>query len=91
MRAEKTAWRNLGDVGVIIELGEKRNFHEVNAVGILIWTLCDGERNINDVAARISEEYEIELAAAEQDVEQFLDVLAQKELITWSPNAANGS
>ena len=55
--------------------------HNFNEVAARVWELIDGQRTVADIAAVISDEYEVQLAVAEADILAFLDELLQKDLI----------
>jgi hypothetical protein len=54
---------------------------KLNAVGEQIWKLCDGERDVNQIASLVSEKYEITLEEALVDVKKYLSDLIENELI----------
>ncbi|GAB4405425.1 MAG: hypothetical protein OHK0052_27410 [Anaerolineales bacterium] len=55
----------------------------LNAVGARIWQLLDGKRSLREVAAIVSNEYDVSAAQAEQDTEEFLRRLFDLKAIQW--------
>lgn len=54
----------------------------LNEVGARMWTLFDGKRTLDQIAALVCTEYAVERAQAEQDVLHFANELAERDLVT---------
>lgn len=72
-----------GDEAVIVS-GAENVVCLLNPVGSRIWELCDGSRTAAHIARVLTEEFEVDLAAAQQAVTAFLDELVAKKLVAWS-------
>jgi hypothetical protein len=56
----------------------------LNTVGSRIWELADGTRTVDEIAEALTEEFEVEVSEARQSVVEFVDELADKELLVWA-------
>jgi hypothetical protein len=56
----------------------------LNPVGSRIWELCDGSRTLDQIAAALTGEFEVDLAHARQSVADFAAGLLDRDLLTWS-------
>lgn len=52
--------------------------HQLNLVGGMIWNLCDGSRNPEDIVAELAAEFEVEREILSRDVEDFVDDLVNR-------------
>ena len=68
---------NQGGVLLHLESGE---YHGVNATGLAIWDLLDGERTVAEVAAELRGRAEDPPGDLEQDVAEFLGGLSERGL-----------
>lgn len=55
----------------------------LNGVGSRVWELADGSRTIDEIAQVLVEEYDVEFEQAHESVLQFVQELANKNLLTW--------
>lgn len=69
----------------VLLLPEQGQVRVLNEVGARIWQLVDGKRSIVDIAAVLSTEYEVALSDAETDTLAFLQLLAERGLVTLNP------
>jgi len=53
----------------------------LNAVSRVIWQCLEEETEIATIVAAVTEQFEVEPAQAEADIEAFLDKLRQKDLL----------
>lgn len=79
----RTASRLFNGEAVIISPAENM-VRMLNPVGSRIWELCDGSRTLDQIAAALAEEFEVDVAHARQSVAAFVADLLDKELLTWS-------
>ena len=49
----------------------------VNEVGVFIWNMLKDEVTMDDIVAKIVEEYEVEDAVARADAQEFIDKLVE--------------
>lgn len=52
--------------------------HQLNLVGGMIWSLCDGSRDISALVAEMAREFEVEADILLRDVETFVDDLLKR-------------
>jgi len=79
------AWKHLGEQIVIVELGAKRFFHELDPVAGHIWKLCDGSHSKEQIVKSVYETFDAPIEQIGQDVEEFLQELVNKELLEEMP------
>jgi hypothetical protein len=79
----KTASRIIDGEAVIV-IPEKGVVNILNLVGSRIWELLDGKNNSQDIARIISQEFEVADTAAHKDVQEFIQELSDKGLITFN-------
>jgi hypothetical protein len=60
----------------------------LNPVGIVVFSLLDGTHGVDDLAARVADEFEIDEAAARADVVSFLDELRQAGMLAETAEAS---
>lgn len=75
-----TAVRKIDDVFYVMH-PDTSELHNFNDVATRVWELVDGQRTVAEIAAVITDEYEVEPAVAEADILAFLDELLQKDII----------
>ena len=56
----------------------------LNAVGSRIWDLADGERNIENIAKILTEEFDVSYETALEDATEFTGDLAEKEIMGFA-------
>jgi len=75
--------RVVGDEAVLVLPGQGQ-VKVLNEVGARIWSLADGSRTVRQIAQEICQEFEVEEAQADADVQYFIDVLVQKGILLLS-------
>jgi hypothetical protein len=68
----------------ILVLAEQNKVKVLNELGTRIWEMVDGQQSIRQIAARLCEEYEVDLSQAEQDTLEFLAELDGRGLLQVS-------
>ncbi len=79
VRNPKLAWREVDGAMVIIS-PEDSQVHELNETASLIWKHAEGD-SLEEMANRISAEYEVGLETARADLEELLAALQEKQLV----------
>ncbi|HEX7708870.1 MAG TPA: PqqD family protein [Thermoanaerobaculia bacterium] len=83
--SENVVCRNVGGEAILVPIrnnvGNLDFVYTLSPVAARIWSLLDGERNVNAVIEAILEEYETDRETAVADVEELLVDLAGAELI----------
>jgi len=80
-RHPDTAFRQVGDEGGLVVLPGRAEVKVLNPVGIAVFALLDGSRDVDTLAATIAGEFEIELAQAREDVIEFLTELQREGML----------
>jgi pyrroloquinoline quinone biosynthesis protein D len=76
----ETAARKIDDLFYVMN-PDTSELHNFNEVGTRIWELIDGQRTVADIAAVLTQEYEVDGATVEADLLEFLTSLQGKGLI----------
>jgi len=80
-RHPDTAFRKVGDEGGLVVLPGRAEVKVLNPVGIAVFSLLDGSRDVDALAAKVAEEFDIETDQARADVAEFLDELQRDGLL----------
>ena len=83
-RHPDTAFRQIGDEGGLVVLPGRAEVKVLNPVGIAVFSLLDGSRDLDTLAATIAGEFEIELDRAREDVVLFLTELQREGMLADS-------
>ena len=86
-RHPDTAFRQIGDEGGLVVLPGRAEVKVLNPVGIAVFSLLDGSRDLDTLVESVAEEFEIEISQAREDVVAFLAEL-QREGMLAEPAAA---
>jgi hypothetical protein len=73
-------FRELAAGGVLLHL-RTGQYHGVNSLGAVIWSLLDGERTQKAVVAEVRARLQDSPPTLEADVERFLDGIRRRDLI----------
>lgn len=79
----RTAARVFSGEAVVITPAENR-VRMLNPVGSRVWELADGTRTLDEIAAALTAEFEVDLAEARTSVAAFVEELLGKGLLTWA-------
>jgi hypothetical protein len=84
-RSQEVVCRNVGREAILVPIrnnvGNLDFVYTLSPVAARVWSLLDGQRNVDAVVDAIHEEYEIDRETAGVDVEELLADLAGAELI----------
>ena len=80
-RHPDTAFRQIGDEGGLVVLPGKAEVKVLNPVGIAVYALLDGTRDVDALARAVAETFDVDSDTARRDVEAFLDDLRQAGMI----------
>ena len=81
LRHPAVEWREIDGESTLVLPYEPAASHELNEVASRIWELCDGRRTVREIAARVVEEFEVDLATAEDDAGEFVREMLQGGLL----------
>jgi hypothetical protein len=87
IRNPKLAWREVDGAMVIISPQDSQ-VHELNETASLIWKHGEGE-SLEEIAQRLSAEYDVSLELARADIGELVATLEQKHLVSVA-TAAKG-
>ena len=75
-RSSSIIARRTGDEYVLVpvtnNIADMTSMYTLNETGAFIWDLIDGERSVDQIAAAMAAEYDIDAAMALSDVETYL-------------------
>jgi hypothetical protein len=81
-RNSRVATRTIDGEAVIVSPDDSM-LHNLNEVATIVWEMADGRHSLSDIAARLSEDYEVDAKEAMQDVQALCDELASKGVLEW--------
>ena len=67
MQKDEVIWRRIGDTIVVIK-EDGLSSHTLNKTAAFIWELCDGKLEINEIAVKLHERFDVSLEDALSDV-----------------------
>jgi len=74
---------DVSDKGTVI-LIMSGMMHQLNLVGGMVWSLCDGTRSLDDVVDALLTEFDVERDVLEGDVRDFVDDLTRRGWLTYA-------
>jgi hypothetical protein len=83
IHSPRTASRVFGQDAVVISPAEN-TVRMLNPTGSRIWELADGSRTMEEIALLLTEEFDVALPEARQQVAEFLADLEAKGLVSWA-------
>ena len=72
--------RRIDDTVVVIK-EDGLSSHILNKTAAFIWELCDGGRNIEDIAKRVHQQFEVSLEEARQDTVTLINELKRAGIL----------
>jgi len=85
IRNPKLAWREVDGAMVIISPQDSQ-VHELNETASLIWKHGEAE-SMEEIAERISAEYDVSLEVARADIGELVATLKEKQLVSVTTEA----
>jgi hypothetical protein len=82
IHVQNVAYRVYGSDAVIISPDEGM-VRMLNPTATQIWQLADGNRSVEEIAAALTAEFDVELSQARQSVIRLLTELSERQLIEW--------
>jgi coenzyme PQQ biosynthesis protein PqqD len=80
MRGASAVSREVQGALVVLDVHSGRYF-ALDEVGARIWSLCDGSREVVEVASALATEYDAPAAVIERDVVELVEELRKQSLI----------
>jgi hypothetical protein len=68
-------------VPVRAQVGDLGSIYKFNGTGTLIWKLLETPRTVLEITAAVAQEYQVELAQAEQDVTRLMNEMSSVGLV----------
>ena len=68
-------------VPVRAKVGDLASIYRFNGTGTLIWKLLESPRTVSELATEVADEYSVELAQAERDVNEFVSEMKSVGLV----------
>lgn len=84
-RHPDSAFRKIGEEGGLVVLPGTAEVKVLNPSGIVVFSMLDGTHDVDAIATRVAEEFEIDLPAARVDVVSFLDELRRAGMLAEPP------
>ena len=78
---QEAIWRRIGDTIVVIK-EDGLSSHVLNKTAAFIWELCDGNLDIEDVATRVHQRFDVSLENAQADVHDIIEELTMAGIVT---------
>jgi hypothetical protein len=77
--------------GEIVALDEEGRGQLISSTAALLWQLLDGTASVDDLAADVADVFELDIAAARRDVEDFaLEMVARGLVVPPGPVSGDG-
>ncbi|MBC7327390.1 PqqD family protein [bacterium] len=77
--------RKVGDLNILVPIGQEvldlNAVITLNETGAYLWELLEEERSAEELAIALSEEFDVDIAQARIDVENFLKELRETGLV----------
>ncbi len=71
-----------GDEGTVILLISGM-MHQLNLLGGMIWTLCDGQRDIEQLVTELQKEFDVDPTILQADVQEFVADLVERGWLSY--------
>ena len=93
IKDQQSVTRSIAGETIIVPIksgvGDLNSIYTLNEVGSRIWQLIDGARTAGQIAQAITEEYDVTMEAAAQDVTELLGALEAEGLIRQLAESGN--
>lgn len=80
VRNDDIAWRRIEDEIVVIA-NDGKTVHILNKTTAYIWELCDGTRNLDEIAACLFERFDVPLEEVSADIQNVTAELQELRLL----------
>ena len=84
MRRQDVLVHELDDEALIYDAATA-DTHRLNGTALCIWNACDGRRDADQIAVRLTEIYDISRATAQDHVARILALFAERRLLCADP------
>ena len=87
-RSDDLVMRNVGGEMILVPIranvGDLDSVYTLSAVAARVWTLLDGTRTLDEIAAQLSDEYDVTPDLARADLDELVASLETASLISRS-------
>jgi hypothetical protein len=80
LREDDLTWRDADGTTIVLD-GRKWVYLKLNGSGAVLWSRLATGATLQDLTAALCDAYDIDDATARQDVEEFLAMLTERELV----------
>lgn len=80
VQKDEVIWRRIGDTIVVIK-EDGLSSHTLNKTASFIWELCDGNLEMNEIAEKLHERFDVSLKNAQNDVYNTIEELTMAGII----------
>ncbi len=81
-RQDNAPWKEIDKEGILLRLKDG-DYFGINEVGLFIWKLLNGTKDLDEIAKRISLRYNVNKSTALSDLLIFMKILYKKDLIIF--------
>lgn len=82
MKCEHVTWRKLGDDKAVLLDLNSGHYYTLNETATFIWELIISKNSLGEIVRRVSEAFDIGAAPVEEDMNQMLEFLLGKGLLS---------
>lgn len=86
-RNPQTSFRKVGEDGGLVVIPGRAEVKVLNPVGIAIYPLLDGNHSMEEIAARVADEFDVPIEEARRDLEAFLEELDAHGMLAQAETA----
>ena len=90
VRSDNAVGESLEDDFLVLDLGGGEYFG-IGEVGGFIWSRLDGSRTLTELASEISQEFEVSVNRAQDDLSRFVHDLMQRNLARLEDDGAGSA
>ncbi|MGM0652836.1 MAG: PqqD family protein [Bacillota bacterium] len=83
VRNEDIVWRNLEGEAVLLN-PHSGKYYGLNEVGCSFWEKVDGKSSLESIVELLLEEYDVDRGTLEQDLEELVQELEKREIISFA-------
>jgi LDH2 family malate/lactate/ureidoglycolate dehydrogenase len=80
VQKKEVIWRRIGDTVVVIK-EDGLSSHTLNKTAAFIWELCNGNLEVNEIADKLHERFDVSLEDARNDVSNTIEKLTMAGIL----------
>jgi len=82
IQSEDIIWRRIGEDIVVIK-DDGQSTHILNKTAAFIWELCDGKRNVDEIAASLFKRFDVSPEEARADTRETIETLKRAGIVKY--------